>query len=226
MSEPFENTAAIELADMDLRIGQTVQLITQGPKASKHYTRLIGHVEREFIMVRVPVEKGWAVPMEAGQNLSVRVFCGVSLFEFDCRLETVLLHPRNYMLLSCPSHIRQTRLRSHERAKCALPVQVVQAHGAPPSEGFQFQDISGSGAALLGPVALGEPGASLVLSLSFYLAATDTQECLQLQADIQSVQAVRNQAGQTTGYHHGVRFAQVEPRILLLVYELLKPRAA
>jgi len=215
----------VRLADMDLRIGQTVQLITHGPQPSKHYTRLIGHVEPEFIMLRVPVENGWAVPLNEGQVFDVRVFCGVSLYEFQSRLQTLLLHPRNYMLLTCPTQIRETRLRSHERVQCALPVHVLQAPaGQAPLTDFQFQDLSGSGAALVGPQALGEAGQSLELGLDFDLAATGTHEKLVLNADIQSVQAVRNQAGQTAGYHHGVRFRKIDPRILLLVNELQKPR--
>lgn len=211
---------------MDLRIGQTVQLITHGPQPSKHYTRLIGYVEQEFIMLRVPMENGWAVSLTQGQTLDVRVFCGVALYEFSCRLQTLLLNPRNYMLLSFPEHIRETRLRSHERVKCALPVSVLKTSAGPvPQVGFEFQDLSGGGAALVGPQALGEPEQSLELALDFHLAATGTTEQLVLGADIQSVQAVRNQAGQVTAYHHGIRFHEIEPRILLLVNELQKPRA-
>ena len=223
MADPHKTEAAIRLTDMDLRIGQTVQLITQGLHPNKHYTRLIGYVDQEFVMLRVPFENGWAVPLEAGQGVEVRVFCGVSLYEFESRIETVLLHPRNYMLLSCPAQIRQTRFRSHERAPCALPVQVLQSPQGPALAGFCFQDISGSGAALVGPQALGEPGQGIEVALDFHLSATDSLEHIVFAAEIQSVQALRDQAGQTTGQLHGIRFAQTDPRVLLLVSELLKP---
>ncbi|MEN9888455.1 MAG: hypothetical protein RL559_492 [Pseudomonadota bacterium] len=223
MADSNESDPAIRLSDMDLRIGQTVQIITQGLHPNKHYTRLIGYVDPEFVMLRVPFENGWAVPLEAGQGLDVRVFCGVSLYDFECRLETLLLHPRNYMLLSCPTQIRQTRLRSHERAPCALPVQVLQSPQGPAAEGFRFQDLSGSGAALVGPTALGTPGQGIALALDFELSATGSHERVVFAAEIQSVQALRDAAGQTTGQLHGVRFAQTDPRVLLLVSELLKP---
>ncbi len=223
MADTPESASATRLTDMDLRIGQTVQLVTRGQHPRKHFTRLIGYVDQEFIMLRVPVENGWAVPLEAGQMLDVRVFCGVSLYEFECRLETVLLHPRNYMLLSCPTQIQQTRLRAHERAKCALPVEVLQAPRGGVPRGFQFQDISGGGAALVGPQALGEPGQRIALAFEFHLAVTDAQERLEIEAEIQSVQALRGQAGQAAAHHHGIRFAKTEPRVLLLVNELLKP---
>lgn len=214
------------LTDMDLRIGQTVQLITHGPQPRKYYTQLIGYVEREFIMLKVPRENGWEVQLREGESLDVRVFCGVSLYEFESRLQTLLLNPRNFMLLSCPSSLRQTRFRSHERVKCALPVQVLEAPAASlVCSGFQFHDLSGSGAALVGPQCLGEPGQQLHLQMDFQLAATGTQECLEIRADLQSVQPLLNASGQTTGYHHGIHFADIEPRILLLVSELLRPHA-
>lgn len=215
-----------KLLDLDLRIGQTVQLITHGPQPRKYFAPLIGFVEREFIMVRVPLDNGWAVQFKEGETFDVRVFCGVSLFEFEVRLQTLLLHPRNFMLLSCPTRVRQTRLRSHERVKCALPVEVLEAPlGTSPWTGTQFQDLSGGGAALAGPQALGDAGQHVRLQLDFHLTATGTHEQVVLDAVIQSVQPLRNHAGQTTGHHHGIRFAQTDPRILLLVSELQKPQA-
>lgn len=224
----MEKDNALRLSNLELRIGQTVQLITHGPHPSKYYTRLIGHADPHFLMLRVPLENGWAVTLKEGQSLDVRVFCGVSLYEFESRLETLLLNPRNYMLLSCPSAIHETRLRSHERVQCNLPVRIALAP-APRAggieEGFRFQDLSGSGAALVGPLMLGEPDQSLRVELTFELAATGTQEQLVMGADLQSVQPLRDAAGKISGYLHGIRFHEVEPRILLLVNELQKPYA-
>ncbi len=226
MSKPTEKEAGLRLTDLDLRIGQTVQLIRHGQQPVKHYTRLIGHAEPDFLMLRVPVENGWTITFDEGQSFDVRVFCGVSLYEFETRLQSLLLHPRNYMLMTCPQNIRETRLRSHERAQCALPVRVVQAPrmaGEPQAGAYRFQDLSGSGAALVGPQALGEVGQSLQVELAFSLAATGTQEQLVLGADIQTVQPLRDASGQSAGFLHGIRFHRVEPCVLLLVSELQKP---
>lgn len=226
MPKPTEKEAGLRLTDLDLRIGQTVQLIRHGQQPVKHYTRLIGHAEPDFLMLRVPVENGWTVTFDEGQSFDVRVFCGVSLYEFETRLQSLLLHPRNYMLMTCPQNIRETRLRSHERAQCALPVQVVQAPrmaGEPQAGAYRFQDLSGSGAALVGPQALGEVGQSLQVELAFSLAATGTQEQMVLGADIQTVQPLRDASGQSAGFLHGIRFHRVEPCVLLLVSELQKP---
>lgn len=228
MSKSSEKVPGLRLTDLDLRIGQTVQLIRHGKQPVKHFTRLIGHAEPDFLMLRVPVENGWTVTFDEGQSFDVRVFCGVSLYEFETRLQALLLHPRNYMLMTCPVDIRETRLRSHERVQCALPVRVLQAPSLAPQfqvDAYRFQDLSGSGAALVGPQALGEVGQSLQVELAFSLAATGTQEQLLLSADIQTVQPLRDASGQGTAYLHGIRFHGVDPRVLLLVSELQKPLA-
>lgn len=212
---------------MDLRIGQTVQLITHGPHPRKYFTPLIGFVEREFIMLRTPLENGWAVQFSEGESLDVRVFSGVSLYDFQVEFKTQLLNPRHYLLLTCPSAIRHMRLRSHERVKCDLPVSVHEAPaGSSPWSGFHFHDLSGGGAALVGPHPLGEAGQRLRLQLDFHLTATDTQEQLMLEADIQSVQPLQNPSDSAAVYQHGIRFGQIEPKILLLVSELQNSKHA
>jgi len=221
-----DNKSGPRLIDLDLRIGQTVQLISRGKQQVKHFTRLIGHAEPDFLMLRVPVANGWTVTFEEGQLFDVRVFCGVSLYEFETHLQTLLLHPRNYMLMSCPEKITATRLRSHQRVQCALPVTVLQAPngvGEVLESAYRFQDLSGVGAALVGPHALGEVGQSLQVELSFALAATGTQEKLVLDADIQTVQPLRDASGHSSGFQIGIRFHQIEPSVLLLVNELQKP---
>lgn len=207
--------ASHPLADMDLRIGQPVQLILHGPQTYKHYTRLIGHVEHEFIMLRVPMENGWAVPLHEGQALEVRAFSGTWVYEFSSRVLTLLHHPRNYLLLSPPTNIRQSRLREHERVRCHLPVQIVQAPaGQAPWTGYRLDDLSAGGGALVGPAALGQAGERLELTLDFALAATQSQETLTLGAVIQSCEV--SAPGQV---RHGLRFEKIDARLVLLVHE-------
>lgn len=204
---------------MDLRIGQPVQLILQGPQTYKHYTRLIGHVEHEFIMLRVPLENGWAVPLHEGQAVDVRAFSGTWVYEFSSRVLTLLHHPRNYLLLSPPTNIRQSRLREHERVSCHLPVQIVQAPaGQAPWAGYLFEDLSAGGGALVGPTALGQPGERLELTFSFELAATQSQESITLGATLQSCET-KGTGPQGSTVRHGLRFDKIDARIVLLVHE-------
>ncbi|MEY4447314.1 MAG: hypothetical protein RLZZ433_329, partial [Pseudomonadota bacterium] len=98
MTETAQNQTA-EFAEMDLRIGQRVQLVLLDPYEEKHYTKLIGYVENEFVMLQIPQSKGWDVPLREGQSVEVRLFSGVSIFQFSTRIQAVLINPRNYVLL-------------------------------------------------------------------------------------------------------------------------------
>lgn len=211
----------VQLADAGLTIGQPVQIVVSRPTPSKHYTRLIGFVEREFVMLRVPMENGWPVVLQEGMAVQVRAFSGVCIFDFPSSLQTVLLHPRNYMFLDYPAEVRQTRLRAHERVRCSVPAQVLKVgSGAAPAGEYRFHDLSVAGGALVGPAALGAVGQSLLLSFGFRLEATGSEEHLTLAATVQSVRAVPDQSGQASAYQHGIHFDQVDARVALLVSEL------
>lgn len=211
------------LIQLHLRIGQPVQVILHGPQDYKHYTQLIGFVEPEYVILRTPLENGWPVPVNQGQALEVRLFSEVSLFEFSARVQAIQLHPRNFMVIDYPKTLRETRYRDHARVACRLPANIIESIAGQPT-GFEVTNLSGSGAALVGPLALGEKGQVLNFELAFRLEATDTQECLQLQATVQSVEALPGDSGQPVQYRHGIRFEQADPRIFLLVHELQKKR--
>lgn len=208
------------LTEMNLRIGQAVQVILHGPQDYKHFTKLIGFVEPDYVILHMPMENGWAVPVRIGQALTVRLFSEVSLFEFHARIQALQLHPRNFMIVDYPNAVQETRYRDHERVTCNLPTRIAASPSGQPA-GFHISDLSGRGAALVGPLALGHQGDALSLELEFRLNATDQLERLQMPATIQTVETV---AGSSAQYRHGLRFDHVDPRVFLLVYELLKKR--
>ncbi len=123
MTETAQNQTA-EFAEMDLRIGQRVQLVLMDPYEEKHYTKLIGYVENEFVMLQIPQSKGWDVPLREGQSVEVRLFSGVSIFQFSTRIQAVLINPRNYVLLNFPEKVQKSRLRSQARVPVSLPVRI------------------------------------------------------------------------------------------------------
>jgi c-di-GMP-binding flagellar brake protein YcgR len=223
MSQSENAPRAAKFSDMDLRVGQRVQLVIHAPVLQKHYTSLIGYVENEFIMLRVPQEDGWIAHLKEGMNVEVRLFSGVSVFTFESRIDTLLLNPRNYMLMRFPDQIHEVRMRAHARVRTNKPVDIVEAASAAvKATGFHLHDLSGGGASIVGPTPLGPVGARVRLGFRFHLEATNLSEQVELNATIQSADKVeRNDPGaHATVYQHGVQFDVVEPRILLWVHEL------
>lgn len=212
------------LSSMNLRIGQPVQVLWRGLHEYKHYTRLIGFWEPDYVILRMPMENGWPVALNNKQTLDVRLFSEVSIYQFSTTVQSVQNYPRNFVVLDYPQSVQQTRLRSHERVNCQLPVRVTHS-SIGPSEGYHFLDLSGSGASLVGPHPLGNVQGAITLELAFELKATGTQECLLLPATIQAVQALPVDSAHTTLYRHGIQFEHIDPRVLLLVHELSKKRS-
>jgi c-di-GMP-binding flagellar brake protein YcgR len=200
-----------KLTDMKLTIGQPVQLVLHGPQDYKHYSRLIGFVEPEYVLLRVPLVNGWAVPLNNYQQVSIKLFSGVSIFEFASEIQSFQLHPRNLIFLDYPKSVKEHRLREHERVRCKLPVLISTPHLSM-TTGFEFHDLSGGGAALVGPHDLGPVGTPLTVKFTYPFLATGIEEQIQLNATIQSAQ--------TDPHCYGIQFEQVDPRILLLVNEL------
>lgn len=224
MSAQTPSSPLPSLSGMNLRIGQPVQVLWRAVHEYKHYTRLIGFWEPDYVILRMPMENGWPVPLNNKQTLDVRLFSEVSIFQFSTTVQSVQNHPRNFVVLDYPQAVQETRLRSHERVNCQLPVRVTES-SIGPSEGYHFLDLSGSGASLVGPHPLGDVRGAITLELAFELKATGTQECLRLSATIQAVQALPVDSAHTTLYRHGIQFQQIDPRVLLLVHELPRKRS-
>jgi hypothetical protein len=223
--DSMSQTKQARFSDMDLRIGQTVQMILRGPVEHKYFTRLIGYVEPEFMMLQVPTDHGWLASVREGQSLAVRLFSGVSLFEFDTHITALLLNPRNYLLLAFPKEVRETRIRAHERVAVRLPIDIISAPVGKAVAGARLKDLSGGGAAVWASMALGEAGQRLLLGLNFDLKATGSHERVQMAGTLKSVQAQAEETTKSPGFLHGVQFDSVEPRILLLTNELPRGRS-
>ena len=212
-----------KFADMKFQVGQRVQLIQDGKSTHKHYTSVIGWVENEFLMLRVPQEDGWIMHVREGMNVEVRLFSGLSIFTFKSRINTMLLNPRNYMLMSFPEEILESPMRSHLRVRTSLPVEILASTLAGHNLGdFHLHDISGGGTSVAGPYKLGEVDSQVKLRLRFDLQSTGKSEDAEMTGTIQNVELVHhaNQADSTPEYQHGIRFHEPDARVVLLVHEL------
>ncbi len=223
MSNEENAPTSANFSDMDLRVGQRVQLVSEIPVAQKYYASLIGFVENEFLILRIPATDGWIAHLNEGMNVEIRLFSGVSIFSFNSRIDTLLLSPRNYMLMSFPNKIQEVRMRSHARVRTHMPLDIVEAAStAVKATGFHLLDLSGSGASVLGPAALGPVGARIRLGFDFKLESTNEFERVELNATVQSLaqQTNQGQGGAPVVYQHGVLFDTLDPRMVLLVHEL------
>lgn len=205
-------------ADMDLRVGQKLLLVVDWPAPEKYYSQLIGYQEPEFLIFKPPESKGATVQLAVGKSVDVRLFSGVSVFTFKTRVQAFLMHPRNYMLMSFPEEVHESRLRAYNRVLCELPGHLLtgaQGHATP----CIVKDLSGGGALVTTTTPIGQVGDKVQLHLAFDLQATGTREQLTLTASIRNIVEHKEANGHTV-QRHGLEFDDTHSTIFLLVYEL------
>jgi hypothetical protein len=128
------------------------------------------------------------------------------------------MHPRNYMLMSFPEEVLESRLRAYNRVLCELAAHVLtgaKSQGTP----CVIKDLSGGGALVTTTSPIGQVGDKVQLQLQFELQATGTREQLSLGATIRNIVDHKDPNGQTVK-RHGLEFDDTHSKIFLLVYEL------
>jgi c-di-GMP-binding flagellar brake protein YcgR len=210
-----------KFSDMDVRVGHRVQLIVPGPFPQKHYTQVIGYLEGEFVILHLPPEYGDTLHLHEGQHIDIRLFSRLSIYTFSGRVNSIMLNPKNFLLLSFPQEVQEYQMRSHERVNVDVPVQVMSAGESPVArQGMRLRDISNGGASLLGPALPERVGDALKLVIGFHQSTTGRQEEVALMSTLRSVERVPATPDSVETYRYGVQFNEVDPRVALWVYEL------
>ncbi|MGZ8232025.1 flagellar brake domain-containing protein, partial [Methylobacter tundripaludum] len=135
--------------EINPQVGARLQMMLQhGAKPSIYYTELIGYVDGEYLIVKMPFENGLSIQVNTGEQVTLRVLAGVDVFTLTSRVKTVFKAPYYYIHLSFPTDIKSIALRGAVRAKVNLPVQINGVTGV-------ISDISVTGAAIVADNALG-----------------------------------------------------------------------
>lgn len=177
----------VNFEDMKLQVGARLQLILARPGQPACFSSLIGYVQGEYVLVKVPVEHGLSVPMREGEQVTVRVFSGVSVYTFSCNIESILLAPRYYMHLSFPKEIKSTPLRQAARVKVNIPVEIRSAPSdhAQPVEAM-LADLSINGGLVTADAELGAAGDRVSVSFAFRVQPTNQEVRIRTEATIRS----------------------------------------
>lgn len=210
-----------KFVDMELRVGQKLLLAVDWPAPEKYYSQLIGYQEPEFLIFKPPEANGATVQLAVGKPVEVRLFSGVSVFTFKTRVQAFLMHPRNYMLMSFPDEVQESRLRAYNRVLCEIPAHIKdtvtgqQKHASP----CIIKDLSGGGALVATTQPVGPVGKKVQIHMQFELQATGTSEQLMINATVRNIVEHKEVNGQIV-YRNGLEFDDTHNTIFLLVYEL------
>lgn len=211
--------------EMNLPVGARLQMtIKSGPSRGVHYTELIGYIDGDFLIVKIPVEHGHCVHVQHGDQLNFRIFSGVDIFTFSSIIQSIFAKPHNYMHISFPVDVQATALRGAIRAKVDLPVQV-NGRFLPAT----ITNISVSGAGITTEDKLGEPGDELLISFSCPVSLTRQNVPIKTPVKICNVQRLPNtHEDAPPKFTYGVMFHAIDPtnKVMLqnFVYEALNRR--
>lgn len=190
--------------EIRLQPGSRVQLVLTRDDADEDcFTTVLGFARDEFLILRRPA----AAVITTGQQLRVRVFSGIHLYEFAGRVLAVFDAPADYFHLSFPDDIRVTPVRMAPRVRAELPARVILADGRT-HEGL-LADISAQGAQLqvLGKHPLVADGGHLRISFTVKVGIDEHDHLVETDCTARLLQSLPSPAGdgelQTWGLHFG-----------------------
>jgi c-di-GMP-binding flagellar brake protein YcgR len=204
--------------EINPQVGARLQMMLQhGAKPSIYYTELIGYVDGEYLIVKMPFENGLSIQVNTGEQVTLRILAGVDVFTLTSRVKTVFKAPYYYIHLSFPTDIKSIALRGAVRAKVNLPVQINGVTGV-------ICDISVTGAAIVADNALGGLNEETLLSFDFPIKPSNQSAHINTSATIRSVQQLPSKKKDAPPrFTHGVSFHELDltSQVMLqnLVYE-------
>lgn len=98
------------LSDVRLALGARLQLVG-GNSGQESLTTLVGYVEGNYVIARIPAETGLSADMKPGEPLTVRLFDGLQAVRFATTVVRVLYAPFSLLMLQYPESIELQRLR-------------------------------------------------------------------------------------------------------------------
>jgi len=211
--------------EINLQVGAKLQMtMKSGSEQGVYYTELIGYVEDDYLIIKIPVENGASIQVCEGQSLSFRIFSGVNIFTFSCTVKSIFTAP-GYMHISFPVDVKATILRNAIRAKVGLPVQI---NG--PFKPATMTDVSVSGAGMTSDEILGEPGEDLLIYFLCPISLTNQEIPIKTTVKICSVQRLPGKQENTPPkWVYGLMFYEISPtnKVILqnFVYESLNRKA-
>ena len=198
-------------ADMQLAVGTRLQLIG-APRSggAPCFTMLIGYVRNEYLLLQLPRENGKIVNYIAGDELTVRVFSGTSVFTFPVQVKRVLRAPLFQLYLSFPTTIESTGLRASVRIKVQIAASVAltgQAAGEAPIATV-ITNLSRTGALIEADRGLGNLDEKFSLSFSF--KHNNADELIQIKTEATIRSALERTAATPNAparFEHGLQLA-------------------
>jgi c-di-GMP-binding flagellar brake protein YcgR len=188
-------------------VGNKVQLLLSGTggQDAALSTTLIGYADKQFILLKLPVAaNGVPITFYEGEQVSVRVFTGVSVCVFNAQALRSELHPFYCLFLSFPTEVRTLALRNSLRVRADLPC-VVNTGGN--EDSGTLVNLSTSGALIQCPVKGNTVGDRVKIRFQLQSQSDSTPNQLDLQAEVRSASEITVNGAELAQY--GAQFVEL-----------------
>jgi c-di-GMP-binding flagellar brake protein YcgR len=213
-------------ADMNLKMGQPMQLQLTRMSTARLHTQLIGFLSPRAVLVttpKIPSSSG-AFSIVEGDQFVCRAFAGRSAFAFQTDVLKAAHLPFPHLHLRYPQSVEAVVVRRASRVPIHRPVSLINgAAGGEATQAASLLDLSLTGAGLA--TSAGVAAASDVVEL-LIPGVEEQQAEMRLKAVVRKVRGADNGAENGTDAkpqaHYGLEFIDLTPEHTRSIQELIQ----
>ena len=204
----------VELLDLKIGIGDTVQLQDVSSDRQRYFVRMIGFLNKRSVLVSHPRQEDKLSYIKEGTGFLLRGFAGTKTYEFNTNVIGVCLVPYPYLHLAFPAKVRSINMRGAVRIKLKLVCSIDALETGTKTPAI-IEDMSISGARVQAARPFGKVGEEVTISLRLQLG--EESQVFMIAAMIRNVhQELDAQAGSEV-YMHGMEFIQTQSMDLTML---------
>ena len=202
---PRKPSLELKFSDMNLRLGERLQLQEVAGEKTRHFTKVVGYLDSHSLIVTHPTRGGEPLVFLDRQPLIVRGFSGKHAFAFETRLLKSYPAPYPHLHLASPKHVEMKEVRGSERISCNI-ITSVTSDSDPSKQPLAavMTDLSITGTKVTAKEALGEKGEGVVLR--FRCIGNKSDEYLNVRGILRNID-FETMDGSVL---HGVEFAELQ----------------
>ena len=197
----------VELLDLKLGIGDTVQMQDITSDKHRYFVRMIGFLNKRSVLVSHPRQEDKLSYIKEGAGFLVRGFAGTRTYEFNTNVINVCLTPYPYLHLAFPAQVRSINMRGAVRIKLKQVCSIESLDSGTKTSAI-IEDMSISGARVQAGKPFGKVGEEVTISLRLQFA--EENQVFMIPSMIRNVhQELDAQTGSEV-YMHGMEFIQTQ----------------
>lgn len=207
---------AVEFDDLSLQPGAKLQLFThRGRSPVQHISSLVGMESNEYLLLRLPRIQGSVMTCYDGEKLTLRVFSGTMICNFDVSVIQTFYHPLNCLCVSYPRKIQVKKIRREMRIRVDMEAKLKRQ--ANQDIAVRLANLSATGCQLRVDKEVGEVNDQFSLCFDLPLPGDELPSNIAVNAKIRNIIDDNINADNSPAYLVGLEFLDVDSTAQLMI---------